>query len=68
MTTVETIPGFSRVEIRTNGKEDIAIAAVELRRLAGDLDDIAGQRHDDETAAILAHHKIKAASKKLRGA
>lgn len=62
-----TIPGFSRVEIRTRGKDDLIIAALNLRNLAGDLEFIAGQKHDDETATILAHHKIKAVSQKLRG-
>lgn len=65
--SAETIPGFSRVEIRTRGKDDLALAAVELKRLAGELECIAGQKHDDETATILAHHKIKATSKMLRG-
>ncbi|RVD44647.1 hypothetical protein EN742_01650 [Mesorhizobium sp. M4A.F.Ca.ET.020.02.1.1] len=62
-----TIPGFSRVEIRTRGKGDLALAAAELTRLAGELQTIAGQDHDDETATILAHHKIKATSQMLRG-
>lgn len=65
--SVDTIPGFSRVEIRTGGKADIANAAYELRQLAGELERIAGLGHSDETATILAHHKIKATSKLLRG-
>ncbi|MER9628396.1 hypothetical protein [Mesorhizobium sp. M0296] len=65
--SVDTIPGFSRVEIRTGGKVEIAIAAYELRQLAGELDRIAGLHHNDESLAILAHHKIKATSKMLRG-
>ena len=55
------------MEIRTRGKDDLLIAAVNLRALAGELEYIAGQKHDDETATILAHHKIKGASQKLRG-
>ncbi|MDX8537082.1 hypothetical protein RFM23_05520 [Mesorhizobium abyssinicae] len=62
-----TIPGFSRVEIRTRGNHDLLVAAEELRLLAGELETIAGQKHSDETATILAHHKIKATSKILRG-
>lgn len=62
-----TIPSFSRVEIRTRGKDDLLLAALELRDLAHDLEFIAGQRHDDEQAIILAHHKIRAVSQKLRG-
>lgn len=65
MTT--TIPSFSRVEIRTRGKDDLLVAASDLKTLADDLAFIAGQPHDDETATILAHHKIKAVSQKLRG-
>ncbi|RJT42020.1 hypothetical protein D3227_04910 [Mesorhizobium waimense] len=65
--SVVTIPGFSRVEIRTRGKDDLSLAAAELKRLAGELESIAGQDHNDETATILAHHKIKATSQILRG-
>lgn len=65
--SVDTIPGFSRVEIRTGGKRDIVNAAYELRELADELDRIAGLGHCDETLTILAHHKIKATSKILRG-
>lgn len=63
----QTIPGFSRVEIRTRHKDDLLLAALELKQLAGELEFIAGQQHDNEAAVILAHHKIKASSKKLRG-
>ena len=62
-----TIPTFSRVEIRTRGKDDLLVAATYLKELAGDLEFIAGQRHDDEAAVILAHHKIRVASQTLRG-
>lgn len=61
------VPGFSRVEIRTRGKDDLLLAAVNLKYLAGELEFIAGQKHNDETAIILAHHKIKTISQKLRG-
>ena len=64
---MNTIPTFSRVEIRTRGKDDLTYAAAHLKALAGELEFIAGQKHNDETATILAHHKIKATSKKLRG-
>lgn len=65
--SVDTIPGFSRVEIRIGDKPAIAVAAFELRQLADELHRIAGTGHSDETATILAHHKIKATSKLLRG-
>jgi len=61
-----TIPGFSRVEIRTNGKPDLERAAVALKELAGALEKIAREQ-PDETAVIIAHHAIKATSQKLRG-
>lgn len=66
--TPKTVPGFSRVEIRTRGKADLLTAAQELRDLAGDLEKIAGHDHDDATTTILAHHKIREVSQKLRGA
>ncbi|TIW78976.1 MAG: hypothetical protein E5V53_20820 [Mesorhizobium sp.] len=62
-----TIPGFSRVEIRTRGKDDLLLAAIELRRLADELQIVAHRTPDEETATILAHHKIKATSQLLRG-
>lgn len=64
---MSTIPTFSRVEIRTRGKDDLLIAALHLKNLAGELEFIAGQKHNDETATILAHHKIKEVSQTLRG-
>lgn len=67
MSNVETIPSFSRVEIRVKTKDDLSLAAVELKALAGELEYIAGSTRENETASILAHHKIRATSKKLRG-
>lgn len=64
---MSTVPSFSRVEIRTRGKDDLLLAAVNLKKLAGELEFIAGQKHNDEIAIILAHHKIKEVSQKLRG-
>lgn len=64
--SAQTVPSFSRVEIRHRGKGDLILAASELKSLAGELETIAGQ-YDDATAPILAHHKIKAVSQKLRG-
>ncbi|QND53447.1 hypothetical protein HB779_17300 [Phyllobacterium sp. 628] len=64
---ITTIPEISRVEIRNGGKAQILRAATELERLAGELKFIAGAERDEETAMILAHHKIKATSQKLRG-
>jgi len=63
-----TLPGFSRVEIRIRTKNNLLRAALELRDLACDLEYIAGQKHPDDEAMILAHHKIKASSQKLRSA
>lgn len=65
--SVETVPSFSRVEITHRGNRDLINAAIELRLLASELDYITGQNHKDDEAVILAHHKIKATSKKLRG-
>ena len=65
--TNKTVPGFSRVEIRTRGKDDLLLAALKLRDLADELEFVAGQTRDDETAIILAHHKIKRTSQELRG-
>lgn len=61
------VPGFSRVEIRIGGKDALLLAAIELKHLAGELEFIAGQKHNDKTAIILAHHQIRATSQKLRG-
>lgn len=65
--TARTIPGFSRVEIRTRDRGDLLSAAEQLRELARELEHVAGITKDDETATILAHHKIKETSQKLRG-
>lgn len=62
-----TVPTFSRVEIRTNDKIDLITAAGELTALARDLFILASQKHPDDEAVILAHHKIKATSQRLRG-
>lgn len=61
-----TVPSFSRVEIRTADKIDLITAAGELRQLAGELDTLASAPHTDDEAIILAHHKIKATSQRLR--
>lgn len=63
---VNTIPTFSRIEIKHGDKQAMLLAATELKALAGELEFIAGQKHDDETANVLAHHKIRSASNKLR--
>jgi hypothetical protein len=65
--TSDTIPSFSRIEITLRKKADLVAAATELRLLAAELDFIsAADAHDDETATIIAHHKIRAVSSKLR--
>lgn len=61
-----TVPTFSRIEIRTADKIDLITAAGELRALAGELDALASQQRTDDEAVILAHHKIKATSQRLR--
>lgn len=60
------LPTFARVEIRISNKHDLGLAAAELRHLAGELDFLSGTSDSEETALILAHHRIKATSKKLR--
>ena len=65
---ITTIPSFARVEIRIKSKANLRIIADELTMLAGDLSQIAENPNADEAAVILAHHKIRATSKKLRGA
>jgi len=64
--TATTLPSFSRVEIRTRGKGDLNLAADELEKLAGELRAAARER-TDETAVIVAHHRIRATSQTLRG-
>jgi hypothetical protein len=64
--TATTIPSFSRVEIRTRGKDDLNLAADALEKLAGELREAAREKKD-ETAVIVAHHRIKATSQQLRG-
>jgi hypothetical protein len=61
-----TIPGFSRIEIRTADKLDLINAGGELRQLADELSAIATSAHTPDEAIILAHHKIKAVSQRLR--
>lgn len=61
------LPTFARVEIRLASKDDLALAAAHLRTLAGELDFIAGSSDAEADALILAHHRIRATSKTLRG-
>jgi hypothetical protein len=61
------IPSFARVEIRIAGTRDLLVAGEELRKLAGELERIARSLQPDDTSMILAHHKIRSTSKKLRG-
>lgn len=63
---MQTIPAFSRIEIRTGSRDDILLAAASLRTLAVGLEHIA-DHSGTEAAAILAHHAIKETSQKLRG-
>lgn len=64
--TAPDLPTFARVEIRIRNKRDLSMAGAELRTLAGELDFLAGTSDSEETAIILAHHRIRATSKKLR--
>lgn len=67
MDAMTTIPGFSRVEITARGKADLEIAASALRLLANELDFIAANPNvGEDESLILAHHKIRRTSKKLR--
>lgn len=63
---MKTVPGFSRVEIRTRGRVDLINAAHMLKELAADLEAIATS-HDDDAAVVLAHHRIRSTSQQLRG-
>lgn len=62
-----TIPSFARVEIKLTGVRDILAAEEELRSLANELGKVGRSLQSDESSVILAHHKIRASSKKLRG-
>lgn len=64
--TTATIPGIFRVEIKAEGPRDLLRATAELRKLADDIDMIAGQYNDDETVLVLSYHKVREASNKLR--
>lgn len=65
--TVAAIPSFARVEIRIRNVRDLLAAGEELRKLASELERIGRSLQPDETSVILAHHKIRATSKILRG-
>lgn len=63
----QLLPTFARVEIRMTRKDDLALASSHLRALATELDFIAGSSDAEADALILAHHRIRATSKILRG-
>lgn len=63
---VASLPSFARVEIRLDRRDRVASAAASLRILADELDRIASENADDETAIVLAHHRIKTTSQRLR--
>lgn len=65
--SVTTIPSFARVEIRIAGVRDLLTAGEELRKLAAALEKLGRSLKPDNEATILAHHEIRAVSKKLRG-
>lgn len=64
--TVPILPTFARVEIKLGNKHDLLLASAELRSLAEELNFIAGASDSDDDALILAHHRIKSTSQKLR--
>lgn len=64
--TVIPIPSFARLEISIASKNDLLVAAVEMKNLASELEFIAGTSDSEDDATILAHHRIRATSKKLR--
>jgi len=59
------VPSFARIEITLSGRDGLPVIADELRRLATELEET-GQANADPAAMIVAYHKIKATSKKLR--
>lgn len=59
-------PAFFRIEIAAKGKSDLRRAADDLRSLASEFYQIVAQGNDDETSLVMAHHKARIASRKLR--
>lgn len=59
-------PNFSRIEITLRDKADIERARKEILDLASHLRVIAKSDHEDVAALILARHRIKEASQRLR--
>lgn len=59
-------PTFSRIEIKLNDKTDLDRARRELLELAADLRVIINSKHADDEALVLARHKIKNTSQRLR--
>ena len=59
-------PTFSRIEITLRDKSDLERARKEILDLASHLRVISKSDHDDATALILARHKIKESSQRLR--
>lgn len=64
--TVPILPSFARVEIKIGNKRDLLVASANLRSLSEELNFIAGANDSEDDALILAHHRIRATSKKLR--
>lgn len=61
------LPTFARIEIALTSRQSLLLAANRLRSLAEELDFIAGSTDSEDDALILAHHRIRAISKELRG-
>lgn len=61
-----TVPSFSRVEIRTEGKGDLLAAAVALEALAKELKRIAASDLEHRLMRLAAHDAIRDTSSRLR--
>ncbi len=59
-------PTFSRIEIMLENRADLETARREILDLAADLRQIGKDNTSDEAALILARHRIKRTSQKLR--
>jgi hypothetical protein len=62
-----TIPTFSRIEVRHDGKGDLMAASVALTDLAKELRRIAGSDLETRLMRLAAHDAIRDTSSRLRG-
>lgn len=61
-----TVPSFSRIEVRTDGKGDLLAASVALTSLARELQKIAASVDDQRLMRLAAHDAIRETSSRLR--